>query len=98
MMNVLDYEVNEHLIEYPADKEVEEQFYRVQEQLGHTPLTKKRLQTLRKIWKEHKKHYNWKKTLQTLDNFLKDKETLNKNKLEPFDKSKLQLVTIDFVS
>ena len=98
MMDALDYEVNEHLMEYPADEKVENQLNRVQEKLGYTPLTKKRLQTLRKIQKGFKKDYNWKKTLQRLDNFLKDKETYNNNKIDPFDKSKLKLVTIDFIS
>lgn len=98
MLDVLDYEIGEHLIEYPADEDLEKKWYDIQERLIYTPLTKKRLQTLRKIWKEHNKHYNWKKTLQNLDNFLEAKAKLDKSPIEPFDKSKLQLVTIDFIS
>lgn len=98
MMDALDYEVNEHLMEYPADEKVEKQLKRVQEKLGYAPLTKKRLQTLRKIQKEFKKDYDWNKTLQNLDDFLKDKETYNNNRMDPFDKSELKLVTIDFIS
>ncbi|MEN6554190.1 MAG: helicase-related protein [Methanobacterium sp.] len=98
MLDVLDYEVGEHMIEYPADEDLEKNWYDIQEGLIYTPLTKKRLQILRKIWKQHNKHYNWKKTLHELDNFLEDKSTLDKSPIEPFDKSKLQLVTIDFIS
>lgn len=98
MLDVIEYEVDEHLIEYPADEDVEKQWYQVQESIIYTPLTKKRLQTLRKLWKDHNKHYNWKKTLQKLDDFLKDKATFDKSPIEPYDESKLQLITIDFIS
>ena len=98
LLDAIDFEVGEHLDEFPADDIVENQWSNVQESLIYTPLTKKRLQILRKIWKQYGKHYEWKKTLDCLEDFLKDKTTFDKSSIEPYDKSKLQLITIDFIS
>jgi len=98
MLDAIDFEVGEHMDEYPADEEVEKQWNNIQDSLVYTPLTKKRLQSLRKIWKEYNKHFRWKNTIETLENFLENKKTFDKSSLEPFDPSKLQLVTIDFIS
>lgn len=98
MLDAIDYEVGEHMDEYPADEEVEKRWNLIQESLIYTPLTKKRLQNLRKIWKDYNKHYNWKNIIDNLENFLEAKKTFEKSSLEPFDPSKLQLVTIDFIS
>lgn len=98
MLDAIDFEVGEHLDEYPADEEIENLWDNIQENLVYTPLTKKRLQVLRKIWKDHSKHYNWKKTLNKLSAFLEDKLTFDKTSIEPFDESKLHLITIDFIS
>ena len=62
------------------------------------PLTKKRLQVLRRIWRQYKKDNNWKMMIKELNNFLMEKGIFKKTVVEPFDKSKLQLITIDFIS
>jgi len=43
-------------------------------------------------------HGDWKKMIKELSDFLIGKEIFNKTGVEPFDKSKLKLVTIDFIS
>lgn len=98
MLSVIGWEVDKYLKEYPTDNEIQSSWDKIEEQMVYIPHTKKGLQKLRKIWKEHKNHYNWKKTLKKLDEYVESKSTLNKNTLEPFDKSKLQLITIDFIS
>ncbi|WP_245837459.1 helicase-related protein [Methanobacterium bryantii] len=98
MLDAIGWEVEEYLNEYPADNEIQNSWDKVQEQIVYIPHTKKGLQKLRKIWKEYKNHYDWKKTLMELDEYVESKSALDKNTLEPFDKSKLQLITIDYIS
>jgi len=40
MLDAIDYEVGEHMDEYPADEEVEKRWNLIQESLIYTPLTK----------------------------------------------------------
>lgn len=98
ILDGIGWEVDAHLDEYPADKEIQNSWDKVSEKMVYIPHTKKGLQKLRKIWKEYKNHYNWKKTLKMLDKYVDSKNVIDKNTLETFDKSKLQLITIDFIS
>lgn len=98
MLDGIGWEVEEYLDEYPADKEIQKSWDKIQEEIVYIPHTKKGLQKLRKMWREYKNHYDWKKTLKELDEYVESKSTLDKTNLEPFDKSKLQLITLDFIS
>lgn len=98
ILDGIGWEVEEYLDEYPADKEFQNSWDKVREQMVYIPHTKKGLQKLRKIWKDYQNHYDWKKALRMLDEYVESKSTLDKNTLEPFDNSKLQLITIDFIS
>ncbi|MEM4707421.1 MAG: hypothetical protein QXL47_02315, partial [Candidatus Anstonellales archaeon] len=62
------------------------------------PQTKKRLQHLRKIWREYKKNNDWKKLIKELSDFLIEKGIFKKAIIEPLDKQKLKLIAIDFIS
>ncbi|MBI4149200.1 hypothetical protein HY491_02015, partial [Candidatus Woesearchaeota archaeon] len=62
------------------------------------PQTKKRLQNLRKIWRQYKKANNWRIMIKELSSFLIEKGIFKKVIVEPFDKVKLKLITIDFIS
>lgn len=60
--------------------------------------TKKRMQTLRKIWKEYKNSKNWHILIANLHNFLKEKLATGEQEQVEFDKNKLKLICVDFVS
>ena len=98
ILDGIGWEVDAYLDEYPADKEIQNSWDKVSERMVYIPHTKKGLQKLRKIWKEYKNDYNWKKTLKMLDKYVDSKNVIDKNTLETFDKSKLQLITIDFIT
>ena len=61
-------------------------------------LTKKRLQNLRKIWKNYKRSPNWKELIRKLTDFVSDKLVQQKEDIEPFDNKKLRLIALDYVS
>jgi len=56
------------------------------------------VQELRKIWKTYQKEGNWKKMVKELNNFLMEKRVFKKEIVEPLNKSKVKLITIDFIS
>ncbi|MBW9221149.1 hypothetical protein KKP91_02985, partial [Methanothermococcus sp. SCGC AD-155-M21] len=91
-------QIEHYLNEFPDDDSIEKFWEPVKNKLISIPHTKKRLQVLRKIWGQYKKDGNWKNMIKKLSNFLMEKGTFKKTIIEPFDKSKLQLITIDFVS
>ena len=62
------------------------------------PPTNKRLQELRKIWKEYKRNNDWKRMIKELGEFLTEKGIFKKAVVEPFDVSKLKLIAMDFIS
>jgi sulfur relay (sulfurtransferase) DsrC/TusE family protein len=66
--------------------------------LNNIALTKKRMQALRRIWRNYKTSKNWHILINELDIFLKEKH-LNEDK-EPmeFDERKLKLICVDFIS
>ncbi len=82
------------------DRDVEQDWGLIKGRLREAPLTKRRLKMLRKIWKEYKMaaHRDWKELIWSIRDFLQNKGMLQKEKLEPFDKKKLKLVVIDFIS
>ncbi|MBU4266495.1 MAG: hypothetical protein KKE96_04635 [Candidatus Altiarchaeota archaeon] len=98
MITEIELQIDSYLDEFPDDDSIEQFWEPVRNKLISVPPTKKRLQILRKIWRQYKRDNDWKKVIKELNNFLMEKGTFKKNVVEPFDKSKLQLITIDFVS
>lgn len=94
----MELQINEYLDEFPADDSIEKMWETLKNKLIAIPPTKKRLQTLRKIWRGYKKNNNWKKMMKELSEFLIEKGVFKKAVLQPFDRSKLRLITVDFIS
>ena len=98
MIDEIELQLDDYLDKYPNDDEIEKEWDEVEDLLITTPLTKKRLQTLRKLWKKYKGDRKWKDLVKNLNEFLSGKGTLKKKPLKPFDKSKIKLITINFIS
>lgn len=98
MINEIELQISSYLSEYPSDNSIEKIWEGVKTKLISIPQTKKRLQALRKVWKQYKKDGNWRKMITELSGFLIERGIFKKVVVEPFDKSKLRLVTIDFIS
>jgi len=98
MISDIELELDAYLDEFPEDDSIEKLWDIVRNKLISLPLTKKRLQAIRKIKKQYKKDQDWKKAIKELNNFLLEKGLFKKAIIEPYDKSKLKLVAIDFIS
>lgn len=94
----IELQIDQYLSEFPEDNSIEKFWEPVKNKLLLVPYTKKRLKELRKYWRQYKKDDNWKNLIKSLSNFLIEKGIHKKTIIEPFDKSKLKLVTVDFVS
>ena len=94
-----DLSIDEYLLDFPEDKEIEARWEALKEKLLSIGLTKKRLQSLRAMWRNYKNgHKDWKKLLKEMNEFLKGKLTIEKEGLPPYDPEALKLITIDLVS
>ena len=98
MIDEIELQLNDYLYEYPNDTSVEHVWDQIKAKLLSLPLTKKRLQVLRQIWKSYKRDNDWKKMVEELGNFMTEKGIFKRIEIEPFDASKLRLVTMDFIS
>ncbi|MCD6434471.1 MAG: hypothetical protein J7L14_02575 [Candidatus Diapherotrites archaeon] len=98
MIAEIELQIDSYLNEFPDDDSIEKFWDPIKNKLISMPPAPKRLQVLRKIWKQYKKDNNWKKMIKELNNFLMEKGIFKKTVIEPFDKSKLRLITIDFIS
>ena len=98
MIDEIELQLNEYLYEYPNDTSVEHVWEQIKSRLIALPPTKKRLQALRQLWKSYKNNNDWKKLVEELGNFMTEKGIFKKTEIEPFDASKLRLVTMDFIS
>jgi len=98
MIAEIELQIDSYLNEFPDDDSIEKFWDPVKNKLISMPPAPKRLQVLRKIWKQYKKDNNWKKMIKELNNFLMEKGIFKKTVIEPFDKSKLRLITMDFIS
>ncbi len=98
MITEIELQIDSYLKEFPDDDSIEKFWDPVKNKLISIPPTKKRLQKLRKIWRQYKKDNEWKNMIKELGNFLMEKGIFKKTVIEPFDRSKLQLITIDFIS
>ena len=95
----MDLRMDEYLLDFPEDKEVDKRWEGIKERLLSVSLTKKRLQKLREVWRNYKNnHKSWKRLLKEISEFLEGKLHMEKEKLPPYNPELLKLVTIDFVS
>ncbi len=98
MIDEIELQITDYLNEYPNDTSAEQVWEPIKTKLLSLPPTKKRLQELRKIWREYKKNNDWKRMIKELGEFLTEKGIFKKAVVEPFDVSKLKLVAMDFIS
>ncbi len=95
----MDIRLDEYLLDFPEDKEVEKKWEGIKEKLLSVSLTKRRLQQVRGIWRDYKNnHKDWKRLLKDLSEFLEDKLSLDREGIPPYDSNLLKLITIDFIS
>ncbi len=95
----IDLEINEYLLDFPEDKEVEQKWEILRERLLSISLTKRRLQKLRALWRDYKdNHKTWKKLMNDISDFMEGKASVEKDRLQPYNPTLLKLVTIDFIS
>lgn len=98
MVDEIELQITDYLTEFPNEDTVEKFWEPVKNKLIVVPPTKKRLQKLRRIWKQYQTDNNWKGLIKSLNEFLSEKGILKKSFVEPYDKSKLKLIAIDFIS
>lgn len=98
IIDEIEIEIKNYLLDFNEDKKIEHDWDEIKNRLLETPLTKKRLSALRKIWRKYKIDNNWKGLIKEIGTFLQDKGILQKGKLEPFDKKNLRLVVVDIIS
>lgn len=98
MIDEIEIQIDSYLNDFPDDDSIDKFWEPVKNKLVSIPPTKKRLQVLRKKWKQYKQDNNWKKLIKELSGFLIEKGIFKKAIVEPFNKSKLKLITIDFIS
>jgi len=95
----MDLRLDEYLMDFPEEKEIEKKWEEIKEKLLSVSLTKKRLQNLRVLWRDYKNgHKNWKRLLKDISEFLEGKLSIEREEIEPYDSQFLKLITIDFVS
>jgi sulfur relay (sulfurtransferase) DsrC/TusE family protein len=66
--------------------------------LNNIALTKLRMRTLRRIWKNYKHSKNWNIMLKELDKFLREKPVNEVQEVVKFDERRLKLICVDFIS
>ena len=98
MSDAINSEICAYLENFPTDDSIQKLWDATLEKLLKTPLTKKRLQKLRSMWRQYRKEGNWKKLIMEISSYLIEKGVSTKVVIEPFDKQKLQLITVDFIS
>lgn len=95
----MDLRLDDYLLDFPEDKDVEKRWEEIKERLLSVSLTKKRLQNLRAVWRNYKNnHKSWKKLLKDITEFLEGKLYMVKEKLPSYNPELLKLITIDFIS
>lgn len=95
----MDLRMDEYLLDFPEDKEVEKRWEDIKERLLCVSLTKKRPQSLRAIWRNYKNnHKSWKGLLKDISEFLEGKLSVEREEIPPYNPELLKLVTVDFIS
>jgi len=91
--------IEEYLLDFPEDKEIEDEWEETKDKLLSVSLTKKRLKELRALWRKYRKvHKDWKRLVREISEFLEGKTAMERKGLPSFDPDLLRLVTIDFVT
>jgi hypothetical protein len=101
ILDTLKSNLDDHLYDFPEDQETEKQIKTIQDNLKKVSLTPDRTSELRGYWKQYKGeggHGDWKELADQVESFLEDKSLSKGSKLEDFDESKLQLITVEFIS
>ena len=99
LIREIDLQIDEHILDFPEEKVLEDKWEEVKGRLLTISLTKKRLQGLRAVWRDYKNnHKNWKGLLKELSEFLEGKLTFEKKDIPPYKPELLRLVAIDFIS
>jgi len=94
----IERNIDDYLMEFREEKEIVTKWEATREKLLSMPHTKKRLRLLRKLWREYKQGKDWKALVNKIENFVSGKTIHKREPLPPFDKSKLKLVVLDFIS
>lgn len=94
----IEQEIDDYLLEFPEEKQIEDFWEPVKNKLISIPYTKKRLSALRKIWRTYKKNQNWKRLIKNLTDFVWEKGVQVKEPIEPFDSNKLKLIVANLIS
>jgi len=95
MKDELDY-IKENYLE-DGDK-MKDVISRLIANINNVALTKLRMRTVRKIWKDYKMSKNWHVLISTLEDFLKEKPISEEPEPVKFDERKLKLICVDFIS
>lgn len=99
MIREIDLQIDTHLFDFPEDREIEKLWENSKDKLLKLSLTKKRVKELRSAWRDYRHyHKDWKKLVRQLSDFLENKAFIHSESIEPFDRKKLKLVVIDFIS
>jgi superfamily II DNA or RNA helicase len=100
LIHDVEFELDNYLMEFPEDKEVQKSWETTLEKLREFHQTPQRLRKIRSIWRNYGQHKNWKKLVKDLHEYIqglsyfKDDEDV----IEPFEINKLKLVCMDFIS
>ncbi|MBI5198807.1 MAG: hypothetical protein HZA09_02190 [Nitrospirae bacterium] len=95
----MELKMDEYLLDFPEDKEIEARWEEMRDRLLTISLTKKRIRSLRKVWRDYRdNHKSWKRLLKDISEFLEGKQSVEKEEIPPYEPQLLKLVTIDFVS
>ena len=98
LVKEIDHDLEDYLLDFPEDNALEKEWDQTKNKLVNINLTKKRLQVLRGIWRNYKNSPNWKKLIKDVTQFVSDKLVYEKEGLDEFDKTKLRLIALDFIS
>lgn len=98
LMSEVERNIDEYLMEFREEKEIITKWENSKEILLSMPHTKQRLRILRKLWREYKRGKDWKTLIDRIEKFVSGKAINIREPLPPFDKSKLKLVVLDFIS
>jgi len=98
MFTEIELQIDDYLTEFPDDTSIEKIWEEIKNKLLMVQYTKIRVKELRKYWRSYKKTGNWKGLIKNLGDFAIEKSVIKREVIEPFDKSKLKLITIDFIS
>lgn len=95
----MELKMDEYLLDFPEDKEVEARWEEIRGRLLTISLTKKRIRSLRRVWRDYRdNHKSWKRLLKDISEFLEGKQSIEKEEIPPYEPQLLKLLAIDFVS